>query len=268
MNTVISIPAGKLASTNPAALTEAQRRIREALQNGRPIPLNSNGDVTGRTGQPTLTIPPGKLASTNPAALTEAQRRIREALQNGRPIPLNSNGDVTGRTGQPTLTIPPGKLAYDQWYEREPERLDAEIAAMQASFPQFVLSKRPDGKLVWTGKMRPGLLGDDGWDWLLEAVYENNHPYATMGSSVLVYLRQPDINTLIDAVGWCPHHLIRGSEGVYLCTTRASDIHVGVGRMEVSAAVVLRWAVKWLAAFELVLAGQLSESEFNAENGI
>ena len=266
MKTQIIIPRGKLASTNPA-LTEAQRKIREALRTGNPIRLSSNGDVTGRSGQPTLTIPPGKLASTNPA-LTEAQRKIREALRTGNPIRLSSNGDVTGRSGQPTLTIPPGKLAYEQWYEREPERLEAEIAAMQMSFPQFTLTQRPDGKLVWTGTLRPGLLGEGSWDWVVEAVYQNNHPQAQMGSSVHVYLRQPDIDTLINATGWRPHHLLHGEEGVYLCTNQADNMHVGRGSMETSAATVLRWAVKWLAAYELVLAGQLTQQEFDRPNGI
>jgi hypothetical protein len=213
-----------------------------------------------------IRIPEGKFAANDNGnqELTEAQRRIREALLRGNSIPLGQNGDVTGQTSQPTLTIPPGKLAYVQWYEREPERLNAEVEAMKMSFPQFNLSQRSDGKLVWTGTMRPGLLGANGWDWLLKAVYENNHPQAKMGSSVLVYLLQPDIGTLVKATGWSPRHLIRGNEGLYLCTNRAEDVHVGNG-METSAATVLRWAVKWLAGYELVLAGQLSKEEFDAE---
>ena len=213
-----------------------------------------------------IRIPEGKFAANDNGnqELTEAQRRIREAILRGNTIPLGQNGDVTGRSGQPTLTIPPGKLAYKQWYEREPERLEAEVEAMKMSFPQFRLSRRSDGKLVWTGTMRPGLLGDNGWDWLLEAVYENNHPQAQMGSSVMVYLRKPDIETLVSATGWSPCHLIRGKEGLYLCTARSEDVHVGSG-METSAATVLRWAVKWLAGFELVLAGQLSKNEFDKD---
>ena len=266
----LTIPPGKLAApVDNAALTEAQRRIREALLRGRSIPLGPSGDVTGCRERLNLTIPPGKLAAPGDnAALTEAQRRIREALLRGRSIPLGPSGDVTGCRERLNLTIPPGKLAYQHWYEREPERLEAEVDSMKMSFPQFMLDKRPDGKLSWTGVLRPGLLGDNGWDWHLEAVYENNHPHAIMGSSVLVYLRQPDINMLIDATGWCPHHLISGKEGLYLCTTRAEDMHVGGSGMETSASTVLRWAVKWLAAYELVLAGKMTQEEFDAEDGI
>ncbi len=169
---------------------------------------------------------------------------------------------------QPLLTIPSGRLASPHWYENDPELLEAETISMQTSFPQFRLQKRPDGRLSWIGYLRPGLLGDEGWDWLVEAIYENNHPNSRMGSSVLVYLRQPDINLLINSTGWRPHHLLSSSEGLYLCTARSQDTHGYEAEKTTSAATVLRWAVKWLAGYELVLAGVMTKDEFDRPNGI
>ena len=167
-----------------------------------------------------------------------------------------------------TICIPPGKLAFQQWYEKNPALLDAEIAAMSASFPQFTLQRLPDGKLSWLGRLRPGLLGKNGWDWLVEAIYENNHPHAQMGSSVMVFLREPDINLLINSTGWRPHHLLSSNKGLYLCTARSEDTHASLSNWTTSAATVLRWAVKWLAAYELVLAGKMTQEEFDRPNGI
>lgn len=171
-------------------------------------------------------------------------------------------------SAKPMIVIPPGRFAYTQWYERNPQLLEAEVMAMQSSFPQFSLRKLPDGKMSWLGRLRPGLLGDNGWDWLVEAIYENNHPHAQMGSSVLVYLREPDINVLISSTGWRPHHLLYSSRGLYLCTARSQDTHGSESEWTTSASTVLRWAVKWLAAYELVLAGKLTKEEFDRPNGI
>ncbi|MBR0239310.1 MAG: hypothetical protein IJQ39_14545 [Thermoguttaceae bacterium] len=170
------------------------------------------------------------------------------------------------RVTQSVLTIPPGRLAYSQWYENDPELLEREVAAMQSSYPQFQLQKLPDGKLSWIGDIRPGLIGNNGWTWRLEAVYENNHPYAQMGSSVLVYLREPDMNLLIRLTGWRPRILLSDSQGFYFSPPRIENVHNYEPRYTLCAAMVLRWTIAMAGAYELVLAGEMTQEEFDCTN--
>jgi hypothetical protein len=89
-----------------------------------------------------------------------------------------------------------------------------------------------------------------------------------MGGSVRVVLLDPSIDTVINALGWRPHHLLYNEiDGTYLCTTRAEDISYG-GYAETTAIQTLTWAVKWLTALELVLTGDLSKELFNKPDGI
>ena len=136
----------------------------------------------------------------------------------------------------------------------------AEKAAMNHAFPGFALDKLDDGRLAWVGSLNIGILGDN--EWHIMAVYNNNHPEQVMGSSVRVYLIQPDIDELIKDLGWKPFHLLPDSNNqYYLCTAEAGNIKTG--KETTSAASVIAWAVKWLMAFELVLTGDLSQEQFN-----
>lgn len=174
---------------------------------------------------------------------------------------------MTGRNGGPILEIQEGKLAVSQWYEIEPQRLEAEKEAMQHFFPDFTLHKKSDGRLYWHGTLRLNVL-PDGWPWEIAAIYNNDHPRPIMGGSVRVVLLKPDIEMVIKALGWKPHHLLNSSlDGKYLCTTRAEDISYGT-TFETTAVQTISWAIKWLTALELVLSGDMSEELFNSSDGI
>ena len=63
--------------------------------------------------------------------------------------------------------------------------------------------------------------------------------------------------------------LYDSNDGTYLCTTRAEDMHAGSQfEYETTAAQALTWAVKWLTALELVMAGDMSKELFNRPVGI
>ena len=89
-----------------------------------------------------------------------------------------------------------------------------------------------------------------------------------MGGSVRVVLLKPDIDMVINALGWRPHHLLYDEQdGTFLCTTRASDMSYQTA-YETTAVQTLTWAVKWLTALELVMTGDLSKELFNKSEGI
>ena len=255
------VQEGKLASD---AASEIRKQLAEKLRRGETIEVGNDGDVTGRTGGNRLVVQEGKLASD---AASEIRKQLAEKLRRGETIEVGNDGDVTGRTGGNRLVVQEGKLAVRQWYEIDPQRLADEKEAMRRFFPRFTLHKKNDGRLYWYGTLRLNVL-PNGWPWEIAAIYNNDHPHPVMGGSVRVVLINPDINTVINALGWTPHHLLRSNEdGCYLCTTRAEDISYGT-RFETTAVQTISWAVKWLTALELVLSGDMSKDLFNSPNGI
>lgn len=262
----IVVPKGKLAADDAAA--KKRKELAEKLRNSQPVKIAPNGNVTGQGGESTITIPKGKLAADD--AIKRAREkvkqdlldrgRIKTALLNAEPIIISGTGKPTDNPNEATIQVPAGKLAVAQWYEKDPGLLMAEKAAMNHAFPGFTLDKLDDGRLAWVGSLNIGILGDN--EWHIMAVYNNNHPQQVMGSSVRVYLIQPDIDELIKDLGWRPLHLLMDSNNqLYLCTAEAGNIKTG--KETTSAASVIAWAVKWLMSFELVLTGDLSQEQFN-----
>jgi hypothetical protein len=265
MTKKIKIPAACLADDD-AALKAKREELKKKLLAGKKIPISPSGSVTqGADDGAGISIPPGKLADDD-AALKLKREELKKKLLAGKKIPISPSGSVTqGATEGNGISIPPGKLALNQWYEKSPSLLEAEKAAMAQFFPYFTLEKMDDGRLAWLGELNPGVVGDSTWH--IQAVYNNNHPQQVMGSSVRVYLVSPDIEDLMDGMGWTPTHLLRDSNNnVYLCTAEADDIKTG--KQVTSAASVIAWAVKWLMAFELVMTGDLPKEKFNEHGGI
>ena len=217
-----------------------------------------------------IIIPTGRMADD--AALAAKRAELKRKLLEGGKITLKKNGGATGGSGESSsISIPGGKLAA-QWYERDPELLEMERAAMARAFNGFELTKLDDGRLCWIGDVTPGVYEtkygiQNRKTYTLMAVYQNNHPNQQMGSSVFVYPLLPDVQDLIDFCGFRPSHLLVDSAGQnYLCTAESTDIKVG--KTVTTAASVLAWAIKWLTAYELVLTGDLAKEDFNRHHGI
>ncbi len=258
----IVIPNGKLADDE--VLARKRKELAEKLRNGQPVKISSQGNVVSSNQESTITIPAGKLA--NDTTLKKEREKIRREilknkLLNKETVYINSTGGVNDKQDErTTIKIPEGVMAVSQWYEKDPGLLIAEKAAMHHAFPGFTLDKLEDGRLAWVGSLNIGILGDN--EWHIMAVYNNNHPEQVMGSSVRVYLIQPDIDELIKDLGWRPLHLLMDSNNqLYLCTAEAGNIKTG--KETTSAASVIAWAVKWLMSFELVLTGDLTIEQFN-----
>jgi len=279
----------KLPKCSMAADDEAMKKKREELRkrllNQEPITVGKNGEIgtDPKNGDPI--IPKTTLADALDEALrsqrqtdnnsTNAEderarkrRELRERLLRSEPVGLKIGGEVVGADDKDAkLNIPDTKLAaLLQWYERDPMLLEAEKAAMNRDFPQFQLIKLNDGRLAWVGDVRLNVMGNN--KWRLMAVYQANHPVQQMGSSVYVYLVEPRIEDMIEQLGWRPHHLLRDSENRnYLCTTEAGYVKASKTQ-STSANTVMRWAIKWLLCFELVLTGDMTMEEFDKPHGI
>ena len=271
MEHVILVPKGRLAADD-AALAAKRAALKAKLLPGDKISLKpGNGNaVQGGGSDSTISIPKGKLAADD-IALKAKREALKKKLMGGEKITLKGDGNVTGTSSaqDATISIPKGKLAA-QWYENNPTLLEAEKAAMTKCFPNFKLGKLDDGRLYWEGELAPGVYETKFGrkkSYYVMAVYQNNHPNQQTGSSVYVYLVNPDVNDIERECGFWPSHLLRDSvDEVYLCTTEAGFVQTG--NTVTTAASVLAWAVKWLLAYELVLTGDLPKEKFNEHHGI
>lgn len=260
----IFIPNGQLA--DDAALAAKRAELKRRLLEGSKISLKKDGGTTGGVGEESsISIPTGKLAESVSDA--EKRARLKKALLEGRKITAKSTGKINENPNEDaSICIPTGKLAA-QWYEEDPELLEMEKAAMAQAFDGFELGKLDDGRLFWVGDVTPGIYEtkfgtNNSQTYTLMAVYQNNHPHQQMGSSVFVYPMMPNIEDLIKKCGFQPSHLLRDPNGkIYLCTAEADNVKAG--QTITTAASVLAWAIKWLAAYELVLTGDMSKDDFN-----
>lgn len=258
MEKMISIPATNMAADD-ATLKAKREELKKKLLEGKKVTIAPDGNVTKGDDSSSIVIPKGKLAADDDI-LKKKREELKKKLLEGKKVTIAPDGNVTKGDDSSSIVIPKGKLAVAQWYEKDPGLLMAEKAAMNHAFPGFTLDKLDDGRLAWVGSLNIGILGDN--EWHIMAVYNNNHPQQVMGSSVRVYLIQPDIDELIKDLGWRPLHLLMDSNNqLYLCTAEAGNIKTG--KETTSAASVIAWAVKWLMSFELVLTGDLSQEQFN-----
>lgn len=199
----------------------------------------------------------------------EAQKRreeVRKSLLKGNAVIVGVGGTGglkdkdTIKENEQTLEVPEGKLAF-YWYE-DKDLLEAEKYAMRKYFPQFKLEKLNDGRLSWIGYLEN--ITGEGSKWYIQIIYDNDHPNnIRFGGSIKVYPILPKLEDLKEKLQESIPHVLSDSEGnLYLCTASSTDFKKG--KVNTTAASALGWAFKWIAAFELWLAGDLSKSEFSA----
>ncbi|MDR1925206.1 MAG: hypothetical protein LBQ66_12620 [Planctomycetaceae bacterium] len=218
-----------------------------------------------------LQIPKGTLAADNNTetrTLSENERKLQsitEKLAQGKPLWVGQDGQIiedanaSGINTNAITPIPPGKLAVQQWYEKDPQLYQDEIAAMKLKFPNFQLTKLGGGddRLAWHGTLHIGLLGSA---WKIMAVYDNDHPKKVMGTSVKTFLIDPSIDFVAEKIGQHPPHVLSSEDGYYLCIFRSEDVRADT--RVTSAAQCLATAAKWILGIELVMLGKLSLDKF------
>lgn len=157
------------------------------------------------------------------------------------------------------ISIPTGRLCSFCWYERNPQLMAAEQAAMAKFFPQFHLDVLDDRRLFWEGVVAPQICWNGNWTLML--VYDHDHPNnSSYGGSVRVYSISPDLEQISHEIGPIPHTLKDSFGNLFLCTSRPSDFRVDV--VTTSAASALGWAIKWIHYFELWQAKAISREAF------
>jgi len=209
-------------------------------------------------------IPKSIMCSQDDTAAARRRRELREKLLRGEEVKVTPEGhvkDANKSRREEGIIVPEGKLASFYWYEREPELFKKEKIAMKRFFPRFKIDKLDDNRLYWHGKIETNLR--KGGTWYLQAVYDHNHPNnSTYGGSVKIYSIEPDLEEIQKKLGETIPHLLSDSSGnKYLCTARKEDVEVG--NYVTTAASSLSWAAKWVAAFEMWMAGDLSTEEFS-----
>ena len=198
--------------------------------------------------------------------LARKRRELREKLLRGEKVVVTDNSKLESQDSETPIVVPEGRLgASFYWYERNPKLLQEEKDAMRDFFPQFKLEKLNDGRLCWVGLLTPSNVRRNA-RWYLQAIYDNNHPHNnSWGGSVKVYSIEPNLEEMVKEIGENIPHTLRDSGGhLYLCTARKEDVQVG--RVSTSAASAISWAAKWITAFELWLAGEITTGQFGGHN--
>lgn len=178
--------------------------------------------------------------------------------------------------------VPKTVVSANQWYEKNPDLLTAEKAAMydfQGKKARFCILK--DGRACWMVHCQPSIAGRDkrycrSYDIAL--IYDNDHPQARYGSSVKAYLLNPTIDQLQGIVnrtsGVSPKnipHLLRDENGeLYLCSVDPRDVSTSLDSKDgiTSAATSLRFALRWINIFELGLIDPVTWGKFQKHGEI
>ena len=111
----ITIPCGRLAAEDDAALKAKREALKIKLLEGGKVTLKKDGSVTDDKGEDsTISIPKGKLAVEDDAALKAKREALKKKLLEGGKVTLKKDGSVTDEHGEDsTISIPKGKLAAD-----------------------------------------------------------------------------------------------------------------------------------------------------------
>jgi hypothetical protein len=267
---IILIPPGKLANSDEQ-LRKKREELKKKLKEGSKVVVEKSGNINPNDNSNTgnnIQIPPGKLAD-NDEQLRKKREELKKKLKEGSKVVVEKSGNINPNDNSNTgnnIQIPPGKLAF-HWYEEKPKLLQEEISAMRNFFPQFKLDHLDDGRMFWHGVVMPEVSGNT--QWYLQAIYDNNHPARNyFGGSVKVYSIEPDLEELVDdffRIFDKPlPHIIKppGTNMVFLCTSGIDDFKVDASVATTSAAGCITWAVKWIAAYELFLEGDITYEEF------
>lgn len=287
---------GTKAKTVPKAIvsvTENGRSVRDLINDMR----NGDGagsvdDVAAETED--VAESPEQETSKKPGAVPKSILSTRSVsdLINEMRGEENSEAedvddDVEAYVDEPQASsnpklVPKTVVSADQWYERNPDLLTAEKAAMydfQGKKAKFCILK--DGRACWMVHCQPSIAGRDkrycrAYDIAL--IYDNDHPQARYGSSVKAYLLNPTVDQLQDIVnrtsGVTPKnipHLLRDGNGeLYLCSADTHDVSTSLDSAGgiTSAATSLRFALRWINIFELGLIDPVTWGKFQRHGKI
>lgn len=258
---------------------------------------------TQNTPKKTSVVPKGIVSTRSVSDLINDMRGGEDSETEDVDDDVEAYVDEPQATSNPKL-VPKTVVSADQWYEKTPDLLTAEKAAMydfQGKKAKFCILK--DGRACWMVSSRPLVASMNKcanctmqnckkrcvaqnanakgsmcrkYDLLL--VYDNDHPQARYGSSVKAYLLNPTVDHLQDIVnrtsGVSPKnipHLLRDGNGeLYLCSADTRDVSTSLDSKGgiTSAATSLRFALRWINIFELGLIDPVTWGKFQRHGEI
>lgn len=236
---------------------------------------------TQNTPKKTSVVPKGIVSTRSVSDLINEMRGGEDAEIEDADDDVEAYVDEPQPSSNPKL-VPKTVVSADQWYEKNPELLTAEKAAMydfQGKKARFCILK--DGRACWMVHCQPSIAGKDkcycrAYDIAL--IYDNDHPQARYGSSVKAYLLNPTVDQLQDIVnrtsGVSPKnipHLLRDGNGeLYLCSADTRDVSTSLDSAGgiTSAATSLRFALRWINIFELGLIDPVTWGKFQRHGEI
>lgn len=236
---------------------------------------------TQDTLKKTSVVPKGIVSTRSVSDLINEMRGGEDSETEGVDDDVEAYVDEPQASSNPKL-VPKTVVSADQWYEKNPDLLTAEKAAMydfQGKKARFCILK--DGRACWMVHCQPSIAGRDkrycrAYDIAL--IYDNDHPQARYGSSVKAYLLNPTVDQLQDIVnktsGVTPKnipHLLRDGNGeLYLCSADTRNVSTSLDSAGgiTSAATSLRFALRWINIFELGLIDPVTWGKFQRHGEI
>ena len=213
--------------------------------------------------------------------------RLSEMFSSNEPLVLHEDGTLGTESDQPAedqwapaekKTIPKTTTAATgQWYERDPQLMQAEIAAMRREFhnPAMRPHFEADGTMYWLINDTPNLgPGYHCPTYTLALVYDKDHPRAMYGTSVHVVPMSPgfqEMQARVNRSAATPKtipHTVSYDGRRYLCTTETAKVSTDKHKGITSAVTSFRYAHRWLTIFELGLRHPATWAKFHREGEI
>ena len=167
------------------------------------------------------------------------------------------------------------------WYERNPQLLACEILAMRKLLGGRPVSPyvKPDGRLYWTVTLRPNIgHGIAPRAYHVEMIYDPEHPKKKMwGSSVHALPVPPgptieDMKREIGRISWIKNkrlpHLVSYGGILYLCTSDKNKVGTDLKEGITTAATAVRYAYRYLVAYEAAIRDPKIWADFEKEGAI
>lgn len=256
----------------------AIQNLRNQLVNGEDLMVNQDGTTFNPADPASMDSisqgngfkPVEKAVVAAGNNISDMINNLRDSLVNGEDLEVNQDGTIRNpidpssessiSRGNGFKPVEKAVVAVE-WYQTNPKLKELEIKAMMDIKPDAKYGYMPDGKMYWTIRLQPVVVGKRK-DWTFLAVYDSDHPQQRWGGSVKYYPAKPNYSEMLKMLQKAypettqvPHTLRDEKNNIYICTQDQDLVHASheKGGLVTSAASCLRFAMRWVTVFELSL---------------
>lgn len=256
----------------------AIQNLRNQLVNGEDLMVNQDGTTFNPADPASMDSvsqgngfkPVEKAVVAAGNDVSDMINNLRDSLVNGEDLEVNQDGTIRNpidpssessiSRGNGFKPVEKAVVAVE-WYQTNPKLKELEIKAMMDIKPDAKYGYMPDGKMYWTIRLQPVVVGKRK-DWTFLAVYDSDHPQQRWGGSVKYYPAKPNYSEMLKMLQKAypgtiqvPHTLRDEKNNIYICTQDQDLVHASheKGGLVTSAASCLRFAMRWVTVFELSL---------------